>query len=63
MILKYLVFNTIRKIPNKLLIVFFAWVVIGSFSYRFKILKSYYEFNVKEVNKKMKLIFEITCKH
>jgi len=63
MILKFLVLNTIRKTPNKILILFFAWMIIGVFYNRFKILKSFYEFGIKENSNKRKFIFELANRH
>jgi len=63
MILKFLVLNTIRKTPNKILILFFGWMIIGVFYNRFKILKSFYEFGIKENSNKRKLIFELANRH
>jgi len=56
----YLVLNSIRKLPNKSLIAFITWVLIGICYNKFKIIKSYYFYKVKERESKRKFIFELS---
>ena len=56
--IKVWLFDTIRKMPNKVLIVFFVWLTFGVGYYKFNILKSHYEFKINEKDSKRKLIFK-----
>ncbi len=61
--LKYLVFNSIRKLPNKALIfvlLFFAYGIIYQFKYTQ--MHSLYKYKVKETDNKRSLIFKLSCK-
>lgn len=62
MVFKLIVLDTIRRTPSKFLIIFFAFVIVGSFSPRFKVLKAYKEFNFKEVEKRRAVVFEMAVK-
>ena len=62
MLLKVWLYDCIRKSPNKVLIVFFVWMAFGVVYYKFNILKSHYEFKIKEKECRRKVIFKIACK-
>jgi hypothetical protein len=59
---KYLGLNFIRKLPNKGLIAFIAWFMIGVSYNKFKIIKSYWYNKIKERDEKRKFLFKLTCK-
>jgi hypothetical protein len=54
--------DMVRKTPNKVLIVLFLWFTIGVGYYKFNILKSYYEFKIKEKENKRKFLFIMATK-
>ena len=43
-LLKLIIYDTIRRTPSKILILFFAFIIVGKLSPRFKILKAYKDF-------------------
>ncbi len=60
--LSYLGLNFVRKLPNKGLIAFITWMLIGVFYNKFKVLKSYYYYRVKERENKRRFLFELACR-
>lgn len=62
MALKLAILDTVRRTPSKFLIVFFAFVIVGSFSPRFKVLKAYKEYHFKEVEQRRAIVFEMANK-
>lgn len=61
--LKYLVYNSIRKLPNKALIfvmLFFGYGILYQFKY--SQMHSLYKYKVKETDIKRSLVFKMSCK-
>jgi hypothetical protein len=62
--LRSIVLDTVRKTPNKVLIVCFTWVAVGFLNIRYKILyRLYNDLWYSEKTEKRKLIFEYFCKN
>ncbi len=62
-VISYEIFNLIRKLPNKVLLISLFWVAYGVFYHKYHILKSYYEYKIKgEKESKRKVIFKISCR-
>ena len=62
MLFKIFVSDLIRKTPNKILIVFFVFGIVGIGNQKFKVLNAYKELRVKEVELKRKVIYNYLCK-
>lgn len=58
MIIKYFVYHLVRTTPNKILLVSFAWVIIGLGLYHYKNLLNFKEFKFKEKDEKRKFAFQ-----
>lgn len=50
MTIKLIFFDTFRRTPSKIIIIFLCYIVIGHFSPRFKIIKDMKRFSFKEVD-------------
>lgn len=61
--LKLIIYDTIRRTPSKILILFFAFIIVGKLSPRFKILKAYKDFSFKEVDQRRKFVFLLSLKN
>lgn len=62
-LLKIIIYDTIRRTPSKILILFFAFIIVGKLSPRFKILKAYKDFSFKEVDQRRKFVFLLSLKN
>lgn len=62
-LIKLIIYDTIRRTPSKILIVLFAFIVVGKLSPRFKILKAYKDFSFKEVDQRRKFAFLLCLKN
>lgn len=61
--LGYLFLNFVRRLPNKALIAMITWFLLGVGYNKFKGLKTYYYYRVKEREDKRKFLFEFSCKN
>ena len=59
--IRLVVLDTIRKTPNKFMIIFFAFVIIGILSPRWKIISAYREYRVKYVENRRIKVFRLAC--
>jgi hypothetical protein len=58
----YISANLIRKTPSKILAIFLIWFAYSVFYYKFRIIKTYYDFKIKgERESKRKIIFKLSC--
>ncbi len=62
-LLKLIIYDTIRRTPSKILILFFAFIIVGKLSPRFKILKAYKDFTFKELDQRRKFVFLLSLKN